>query len=967
MSEESKAETSPVLPTDAVHIDISVDPEQETFSPPPRSASEDALEAQVAAGEEAAAADDLSDEFDDFCDVPLDDDVKDRGTFKTYVDRPKISDKKRSMRGIFTDPQFFHDPTFNTGAMATGVASKVARMETLAEDEPVHEGLGKQKGGTKFGTWDGVYTSCMLNIFGVIMFLRLGWVVGQAGIIVSIVIILLATVVTTTTSCSMSAICTNGEVKGGGAYYLISRALGPETGGAVGILFSIGMSIAVAMYIIGFTETLAAQLIGEDGKGFSLTGSFLWDVRVYGLFLIVILLGIALIGVGWVIKMQLGLLVLIVASILSFFVGTFTADHTDGVIGWDVDNMVDNLWPDFQMNEGVKYDFFGVFSVFFPAVTGIMAGANLSSDLKNPSKDIPTGTLYAVGHSAIVYAILAFTLGACVRRSACPGDVCDLTTVGPEGHYGLLFDTLIMARVSFFGPLVLAGIYAATFSSALASLVGAPRVLQSLAKDNIIPAIRYFAKTRANGDPVRGYLFTFVVGGACVLIGKLNAVAPLISMFFLMTYALINYSCFALQVGKSPGWRPTFKWFSAWSALLGTLLCFVCMFLTDVLWALIALVIGLALFKYIEIHDPEVSWGSAREDAMYMDAIGSVLSLRRLKQVHVKNFRPSYLFLVGDPETQRQPLVHLAGCLRFRSGVTMIGNVVFGDYRQDIQRVREQWRSGYYSSKRMNVKAILETVITKDLRSGVQMLCQCSGLGRIRANTVVLGFRESWGSAHEGNSAYVEMLRDMFRMRLGVMVCRGLDRVEWNAPNPNGSVDIWWLMDDGGLTILISHLLSLSDFWKRNTLSDKLCARLFIVTQDRDTMSKDLIAVANLLKKLRIEWGEPIVVSLVNKVTKKETPLHETLTEYDEFCRANGAITIDEHANPRRSMRWLRISELMCQHSSDSKLVIATLPYPRKTDPTAYLSLCDYITSRDMPPFILMKGSGRNCLTYYSE
>ena len=321
------------------------------------------------------------------------------------------------------------------------------------------------------------------------MFLRLPWVVGQAGVILTIVIILLAGFVVTLTALSMSAISTNGEIQAGGAYYMISRAIGPKIGGAIGLIFSIANGIAVALYIVGFCETFVDNL-GSSG---SLTGNELNDVRIYGLILLVICLIMVLIGVGWVIKLQLSLLALLVCSILSFLIGSFiTSDNLDkGFLGWGGSTLSDNLWPDFQKFDGIDYKFFDVFAVFFPAVTGIMAGANISGDLRNPSENIPKGTLWAIGVSTIVYIIMAIVAGAVANREY------------------LISDSLFMVTVSFFGPLVLAGIYAATFSSALASLVGGPRLLQAVSKDKIIPSLGYFAETNDKGDPVRAYFVTF--------------------------------------------------------------------------------------------------------------------------------------------------------------------------------------------------------------------------------------------------------------------------------------------------------------------------------------------------------------------------------------------------------------------------------------------------------------------------
>ena len=203
-------------------------------------------------------------------------------------------------------------------------------------------------------------------------------------------------------------------------------------------------------------------------------------------------------------------------------------------------------------------------------VTGIMAGANISGDLRNPSKDIPLGTLTAVIVSTVVYMGLAVIAGAVVRRS----------------H--LIENKLVFADLCIHASIVLIGVYAATLSSGIASLVGAPRILMAIGKDKILPwkCLDYFSVSNKAGEPLRGYFLSFIVAGACNCIGQLNAVAQLISMFFMLAYFMINLACFGLSISKSPGWRPSFKYYNKWTALIGALLCLVTMFLLEWRYAL---------------------------------------------------------------------------------------------------------------------------------------------------------------------------------------------------------------------------------------------------------------------------------------------------------------------------------------------------------------------------------------------
>merc|ERR1719464_2232074 len=393
------------------------------------------------------------------------------------------------------------------------------------------------------------------------------------------------------TALSMSAICTNGTILAGGAYYIISRALGPSVGGAIGLLFSLGNMFACSLYLIGFAETLVANL---GDFGFQIFEDPVMDVRIWSNVVLCFVLLLAIVGLKYVIKANLGLLVFIVCAIILFFSGAFykevEGDAGTVVIspeGWSNGNFLENLGPGYT--DG--FDFWGTLAIFFPAVTGIMAGANISGDLRNPSSDIPKGTLSAIGISATVYAVMAIFVGAVTVR------------------YELITNDLVMSYICVWEYIVLIGIYAATLSSAIASLVGAPRVLQAVANDNLFPfaALNYFAKSDKDGNPIRGYFLSFGVAFCCNLIGELNAIAPLISQFFMLTYLLINAACFSLEVSKSPGWRPSFKYFSKYTAGLGAFLCLTIMFLLNWLYALVACMIVFVLYSYVEYKDPEVN------------------------------------------------------------------------------------------------------------------------------------------------------------------------------------------------------------------------------------------------------------------------------------------------------------------------------------------------------------------------
>ncbi|XP_078478441.1 solute carrier family 12 member 1-like, partial [Lampetra planeri] len=529
-------------------------------------------------------------------------------------------------RAVRPSLQELHDVFQKNGAISVpdtvedeGEGSDGTPSDDVESALPVVSNNG---GAVKFGWIRGVLVRCMLNIWGVMLFIRLSWVFGQAGWGLGSVVILLSCVVTTITCLSMSAICTNGVVRGGGAYYLISRSLGPEFGGSIGLIFAFANAVAVSLYVVGFAETVVTLLKDYDLLMVDETN----DIRIIGCITVVVLLGISVAGMEWEAKAQIILLIILLVAIVNVFVGTAipstSSKKSQGFFNYNSNIFMENFAPDFRAGE----TFFTVFSIFFPAATGILAGANISGDLKDPQAAIPKGTLYAILITGVTYLGVALCVSATVVRDA-TGNITDLIIPGAscEGStafaacelgynfsscvgtckFGLMNNFQVMTMVSGFGPLIIAGTFSATLSSALASLVSAPKVFQALCQDNIYTALHFFAKGYGkNNEPIRGYILTFLISVAFILIGDLNAIAPIISNFFLASYALINFSCFHASYANSPGWRPAYKFYNMWLSLLGALLCCAVMFVINWWAALLTYAIEILLYIYVTVRKP---------------------------------------------------------------------------------------------------------------------------------------------------------------------------------------------------------------------------------------------------------------------------------------------------------------------------------------------------------------------------
>lgn len=673
------------------------------------------------------------------------------------------------------------------------------KTEKSKEEDPENQKKGKV---IKFGWIEGVYMRCLLNIWGVMLFMRLTWVMGQCGIVQGLLVMTFCNVVTTITAISMSAVSTNGQIKGGGVYFMISRALGPEFGGAIGLMFTLANSIAVSMYIIGFAESLLDMfqdyvpgwegMVDADFKTFRTN-----DVRIIGSATLVLILVLAIIGMEWVTRVQKALLVLLLFSQVDFMVGTFLPRskevYAKGFTGWSIDTAKANLGANYEEGES----FFSVFAVFFPAVTGIVAGANLSGDLKDPAVAIPKGTLSAIVTTYITYIIYGTVVSFTYLTSA-SGNVteyemwtnssiaesdrtlpsyldCTAASRGGEHcQYGTLHDQQTMAVISCTGYLIYGGCFAATISSAIASLVGAPRVLQALAKDKLYPKIEFFAPGwGANNDPVRGYFVVFLVALACILVAELNVVSSLLSNFFVAAYALINFSVFHASITKSPGWRPAFKYYSPWMALLGVILCVFSMFAMDWFTALLTLLITAVLYLYIYYRKPEANWGSSAQAQVFVNALKGVQSLTDTQE-HVKNYRPKVLVLTGNP-AHRPPLVDFANLITKKLSLLICGHVLTEPGSVHLSTLKESTQAWLTDKK---IKGFYTVTESNNFEEGAKSCLNLAGLGKLAPNMLLMGYKGDWADDLEVAREYFSVLQDAFDLAFSVGILRvrsGLD------------------------------------------------------------------------------------------------------------------------------------------------------------------------------------------------
>lgn len=664
----------------------------------------------------------------------------------------------------------------------------------------------EENSAARFGTFTGVFTPNVLTILGLILFLRIGFITAHAGLWHTLIIVMLANLISFLTGLSLSAIATSMEVKAGGDYYIISRSLGLEVGGAIGIPLYLSLVISVGFYIIGFTESLQSLPIFAP-----------YDPRVISTLIALLFIFIAWIGADFALKIQFFILTILVAALISFFAG-----------GWDTIS-TPILTPQYG---GSVPNFWVAFAIFFPAVTGISVGTSMSGDLKDPTKSIPQGTIGSILLTWVVYifVVIWFAFHAPDRQE-------------------LINNTLAIQGISIFPPLILAGVWASTLSSALGSIVAAPRTLQAIATDRVLP--KWLASNLGHAtEPRTAVLISGVFALAVIWLGDLNAVAPIISMFFLNTYAMTNLAAGFEKLIGNPSYRPRFSipWYVSFIGAIG---CYATMFLISIPATIAAIVISIAIYAILQRRRLSRTWGDVRTGFWFALARYALLNLED-KRISPKNWRPNLMVFTGLPKN-RLPLAEVAKWLSQGHGIVTLFQFILhqGEITQEVQDERERAVNKIKDFIQENrIEAFAEVEIMPELRSGVDTVAQAHGVGRLDANTVLLG----WSGSESGRRDQILLTRDLIRLRKSVLFLK----LDSNQRFGNyGCIDVWWREQGGNveLMLLLAHLIRQDRQWGKAKI------RLIRVLEPSQgaIVTETETFLADRLKKVRVN-ATPLVL-----------------------------------------------------------------------------------------------------------
>ncbi|MCU4176791.1 amino acid permease [Carboxylicivirga sp. N1Y90] len=578
----------------------------------------------------------------------------------------------------------------------------------------------------KFGTFGGVFTPTLLTIIGVIMYLRLGWVVGNAGLLGAWLIIIVSFLITLTTALSMSSITTNIKIGAGGAYAIISQSLGLEIGGSLGIPRYVSQALAVTMYIFGFREGWLFI--------FPTHSALLVDLAVF-----LVLYAIAYKSADLAIRTQYLIMAIIFASIISMVLAAYYGSMQN--------SLSDTLqWGTFQGSIENKFsgsNFWIVFAVFFPAATGIMAGANMSGELKDPKRSIPVGTLSAIGVSFLVYMAVAFWLA----KSA--------TTEELLNNYNILIDK------SFFPPLAIAGVLGATFSSALASMVGSSRILYAMGRHRVLPAGAWLGRTDKTGQPRNAMIITGSLVFLTMLLRDLNAVAPLVTMFFLITYAMLNVVVIIEQNLGLISFRPMFR-VTKWVPWLGLITSILAMFIINSTISLISVALVFLVYGVLLQRKLNTPFDDVRSGLFVSFAEWAAKRSARLTQQQERSWKPNLLVPVSDPETIKAYFSFLKDVAYPQGSIKLLG---LGS-KEKCPELGEKIGQLSDDYKNSDVFSSWAVIRTENFSQGVNFANQAYRGSFIKPNITFLN-RKDLKVHSEG---FMEIIEEAARLQLGVLI-----------------------------------------------------------------------------------------------------------------------------------------------------------------------------------------------------
>lgn len=673
----------------------------------------------------------------------------------------------------------------------------------------------------KYGTFKGVFTPSILTILGVIMYMRLPWIVGQAGLWSTLGIILVAHLISITTGLSVSSIATDKKVETGGTYYMISRSLGLPIGGTLGMALFVGLSLSVSLYLIGFSEILL-NTIGIETS--------LNNIRITGVISLLAITILTFISTNLALKTQFIILTVMALSLVSIFIGNNNQEVTNTSI-----SPIENSLP-----------WIALFAIFFPAVTGFEAGVSMSGDLQNPKKAIPQGTILAIIVGLCVYLCLTFFFSYSVDREL------------------LVNDNSVLLKISWFAPIVVAGIMGATLSSALGSILGAPRILQATASDKITPKI--FAKGYGkSNEPRNALILTFVIALAGILIGELNTIARVVSIFFIITYGFLNLTC-ALENWAGSDFRPSFR-IPGIISIIGAIACFVVMIQLDLAAMLVASAILIALFLFLKRKELKLESGDTWNAIWTGIVKAGLIRLSGREKKDKRNWKPNIILFSGKA-SERPHLIEMGRFITGKLGIfTNFELIEDPDQKHFVDKSSQTNKQTDHLGKTVFTRKHVCT----NIYQGIDTISRVYGFSGFEPNTVVMG----WPKKPKDTDMFYQTLKDLSTLDFNLAL------LHFNESKGYGNkklIDIWW----GGKGQELTFALTLCKFITSNPSWRSARIRILYINYKVHQSERIHSIINQLIENHRIAAELKIINNFVDNLD--ETMIIQTESAKTDLC-----------------------------------------------------------------------------------
>ncbi len=709
----------------------------------------------------------------------------------------------------------------------------------MSEPEAAEQNEGR------FGTFGGVFTPCVLTILGVIMFMRSGTVVGESGIWRGLAILAIAKGITTLTTISLSAIATNTKVRTGGVYYMISRTLGPDFGGAIGLTLFVSQAISIAFYVIGFSEALFG-LISPEGTELAVTMATYHVPQFTSSIVIVILFGVTFKGAEVALKAQYLILVVLLLSVVSFLIG--------GILSFDSEVFSNNMGTRTGTDLSPTMGFWMVFAIFFPAATGITAGANMSGDLKDPAHSIPRGTFLAIGFTATVYLVQLFLLAGYTDQTT-------LTTNSTTGMADPAAAFAALTDMSLIGPLIIAGVFAATLSSALGSFLGAPRILQAMGQDKLLRPLEFFGVGHGpDNEPRRATVLSLALAIPVVWAGGLNAIAQVISMFFLIAYGMINLSAFVEGRSGNPSFRPRFKLFGWPAGLAGAIGCAVAMIKINETYALLSMGIAAVLYYWLKGR-AQGDWGDAKRGYIFSRTRQNLLLLEKTPP-DAKNWRPALAVITDDCERDRAMLT-CASWIENERGILSVLELSAHEGEPHERHIRRRDRLAKVKQilHTRGIIAFSDSVVVPEISESLDVVLQSYSIGSLRPNTVM--FNVPPPAQKERREELVKIMAVVATFNMNVVIYKGA-RIDESTHRKR--IDLWWHgQQNGSLMALFAYLASSHDTWRNAKIRMLRIVKTGAEHMQAEKDLAELITAARMTMDVEIVLSEKSVTDVISE------------------------------------------------------------------------------------------------------